>query len=593
MFPRGFGPRSSHRCPRVRGRGGGVPALRLGTRRQGPDRHRAPRRVGVPAGAHARVLRARRPHGRRLHRAGPGAPRRTASWSPGTRTRSAARPTSTTKPQFADRKKTKTIDGVAGHRLVHRGLHARRAEDVARQGTHPGDPPAQHALRRPVRGADAAGGHRPLASACPASCDREIGIYPETKHPTYFKSIGLALEPKLVDTLNRNGLNRRSAKVYVQSFEVGEPQGAQQVACACRWCSWSTAPARRTTSSRPVTSAPTPTWSPRPVCARCATYADGIGPTKDLIIPRDANGFLQAPTTLVQDAHKAGLIVHSWTFRNENSFLPADFRSSTDPAAYGRAFEEYDLFFKQGIDGVFADNPDTAVKPRSSASQCERAVPVEQPALLEQGPHALTEPVGLFQVRVAGQDELAIPMEWYSSTRSATSDATSPAPFPLHHARVRHRPTGSGRSPARERHGSIRRAAPTSVAGQRTDAPCPAPSRPRPGPARRAASRRTPSFRRGVAADRVQPDAEPDRAIGQRPHPRDLLRHVGRRFAPGQELATCGRDRQRGIGRAAEVDRRNGSGAASASRPHLVAPWTCTASRSRSRARPGGSSVRS
>ena len=87
-----------------------------------------------------------------------------------------------------------------------------------------------------------------------------------------------------------------------------------------------------------------------------------IGATKDRIIPRDAAGFLQQPTTLVQDAHKARLIVHSWTFRNENSFLPADFRSSADPAAYGRAFEEYDLFFQQGIDGLFADNPDTAVE---------------------------------------------------------------------------------------------------------------------------------------------------------------------------------------------------------------------------------------
>ena len=92
------------------------------------------------------------------------------------------------------------------------------------------------------------------------------------------------------------------------------------------------------------------------------SYADGVGLHKDLIIPRDAAGFLKQPTAVVKDAHKVGLAVHSWTFRNENSFLPADFRSSADPAAYGRAFEEYDVFYKTGIDGLFADNPDTAIE---------------------------------------------------------------------------------------------------------------------------------------------------------------------------------------------------------------------------------------
>ena len=49
---------------------------------------------------------------------------------------------------------------------------------------------------------------------------RDIGLYPETKHPTYFQDIGLPLEPRLVDVLTRAGLNRHGAKVYVQSFEV-------------------------------------------------------------------------------------------------------------------------------------------------------------------------------------------------------------------------------------------------------------------------------------------------------------------------------------------------------------------------------------
>ena len=93
-----------------------------------------------------------------------------------------------------------------------------------------------------------------------------------------------------------------------------------------------------------------------------ARYADGIGVAKARIVPLDAAGRIQPPTTLVPDAHRAGLIVHAWTFRNENSFLAADFRVGTDPAAYGSAFAEYALFLAQGVDGLFSDNPDTAVE---------------------------------------------------------------------------------------------------------------------------------------------------------------------------------------------------------------------------------------
>ncbi|TWP53048.1 glycerophosphodiester phosphodiesterase [Lentzea tibetensis] len=192
---------------------------------------------------------------------------------------------------------------------------------------------------------------------------REIGIYPETKHPTYFKSIGLALEPKLVDALNRNGLNRRSAKVFVQSFEVGNLKElnrqlrvpiVQLINAAGAPYDFVAGGDKRTYSDM-ITPAG---------LKEIATYADGIGATKDRIIPRDPAGFLQQPTSLVKDAHRARLVVHAWTFRNENAFLPADFRSSVDPAAYGRAFAEYEVFFKQGIDGLFADNPDTAVEAR-------------------------------------------------------------------------------------------------------------------------------------------------------------------------------------------------------------------------------------
>jgi glycerophosphoryl diester phosphodiesterase len=194
---------------------------------------------------------------------------------------------------------------------------------------------------------------------------RDIGIYPETKHPTYFQDIGLPLEPKLVDALNRNGLNRRDAKVFVQSFEVANLKAlnrslrvplVQLINASGAPYDFTKAGDKRTYDDLVKPAG----------LKEVATYADGIGPSKDRIIPRDAAGFLAAPTTLVKDAHAVRLVVHPFTFRNENTFLPADYRSSADPVAYGRAFDEYAKFFATGIDGLFSDNSDTAVEARST-----------------------------------------------------------------------------------------------------------------------------------------------------------------------------------------------------------------------------------
>ena len=100
-----------------------------------------------------------------------------------------------------------------------------------------------------------------------------------------------------------------------------------------------------------------------------ARYADGLGPDKTQIVPRDAQNRLLAPTSLVNDAHRAGLQVHPYTFRPENNFLAADHRegNAAHPEflrARGNQPAELKLFFKLGVDGVFADNPDTAVAVR-------------------------------------------------------------------------------------------------------------------------------------------------------------------------------------------------------------------------------------
>lgn len=97
-----------------------------------------------------------------------------------------------------------------------------------------------------------------------------------------------------------------------------------------------------------------------------ARYADVVSPSKGYIVPRDASGRSLAPTSFIRDAHAAGLDVVAYTFRNENAFLPAELRSDADPADYGRAIEEYEQFFKLGIDGVFSDNPDTAKAARDA-----------------------------------------------------------------------------------------------------------------------------------------------------------------------------------------------------------------------------------
>jgi glycerophosphoryl diester phosphodiesterase len=194
---------------------------------------------------------------------------------------------------------------------------------------------------------------------------REIGIVPETKHPTYFRKLGLPLEPGLVNTLNRNGLNHFGAKVVIQSFEVGNLVALRREVRVdiVQLTSATGAPFDFTVSGDKRTYADITS----PAGLRdVAKYANWLGPDKNQIIPRNAAGFLQAPTSLVSDAHKAGLRVMPYTFRNENNFLPADFRSSANPAEYGNAFGEYQKFFATGIDGLFSDNSDTAIEARGS-----------------------------------------------------------------------------------------------------------------------------------------------------------------------------------------------------------------------------------
>ncbi|HYQ91432.1 MAG TPA: glycerophosphodiester phosphodiesterase [Candidatus Competibacteraceae bacterium] len=199
---------------------------------------------------------------------------------------------------------------------------------------------------------------------------RVIGLYPETKHPSYFCAIGLPLEQALVDILHANGYRGPAAPVFIQSFEVTnlkrlaaltELPLIQLIEAGGKPYDF-----RAGGDSRSYADLITPAG-----LAEIATYAQGIGPDKNLFVPRDAQQRLLPPTSLVNDAHRAGLWVHPWTFRSENYFLPAHLRRGDpmDPTylrQQGDAEAEYRLFFALEVDGVFSDFPDVAVRVRNS-----------------------------------------------------------------------------------------------------------------------------------------------------------------------------------------------------------------------------------
>jgi glycerophosphoryl diester phosphodiesterase len=205
-----------------------------------------------------------------------------------------------------------------------------------------------------------------LVKAEEARTGRRIGLYPETKHPTHFRELGLPLEEPLLAALSRAGYTRRSDPVFIQSFEAGNLEalrprtdlGLIQLMAA------EGGPADRTGTSYRKMLAPAGLKA-------LARHVDGIGVEKALVIPRDGDGRLAAPTSLVADAHAAGLKVHVWTFRPENHFLPAEFRSSEDPVQRGKAPEEIRAFLAAGIDGLFSDSVPDAVAARASRKDAQ------------------------------------------------------------------------------------------------------------------------------------------------------------------------------------------------------------------------------
>lgn len=194
---------------------------------------------------------------------------------------------------------------------------------------------------------------------------RKVGIYLETKHPTYHDAIGLALEEKLLAVLNSNGFADPS-RVFIQSFEVHNLQLLNTLTDLPLVQLYGD-------SGRPydyVVSGNTQTYDELATAsglAFVASYADAVGPHKGRVIPV-VGAALGAATSFVDDAHAENLLVHPYTFRSENYFLPIGLRSSADTAAYGDYAAEYAAFFAAGIDGLFTDNTDHAVQARKLAA---------------------------------------------------------------------------------------------------------------------------------------------------------------------------------------------------------------------------------
>jgi glycerophosphoryl diester phosphodiesterase len=206
-----------------------------------------------------------------------------------------------------------------------------------------------------------------LAKALEKVTGRKIGIYPETKHPTYFDRLGLSLEKPLVKILHKNGYEGKRDRVFIQSFEISNLKKL-----------------RHMTNIPLVQLFGGPTGRPFDVAdaggtltyaqmataeglAEIATYADGVGPEKSYVIPR-VLGILDPAnaTDFVGNAHAVGLEVHPYTFRVENAFLPINLRIGTDPNARGNLEAEIRAYLDAGIDGFFTDNSDVGVKARDA-----------------------------------------------------------------------------------------------------------------------------------------------------------------------------------------------------------------------------------
>ncbi len=258
-------------------------------------------------------------------------------------------------PEFADRKTTKTIDGQSLTGWFTEDFTLAELKTLRAKERLPQLRPANTAYDGqwdvPTLDEIIA-----LVKRREQETGRRIGLYPETKHPSHFRALGLPLEERLVATLAKAGYDGADDPVFIQSFEVDNLKrlNAMTELPLIQLMASVAGPPDQPGVTYAAMSTPEG-------LAEIALYADGVGLEKAMVIPRTADGRLAAPTRIVADAHAAGLKVHAWTFRRENYFLPAEFKAGDSPVAVGKVGAEIKAFLATGIDGLFSDNVAEAV----------------------------------------------------------------------------------------------------------------------------------------------------------------------------------------------------------------------------------------
>ncbi|WP_030373606.1 glycerophosphodiester phosphodiesterase [Streptomyces rimosus] len=263
-------------------------------------------------------------------------------------------------PEFADRRTTKTVDGVKLTGWFTEDFTLAELKTLRAKERIPGT--RQHntlydgvwdvpTFEEVLKWADREGRKR----------GRRIWLHIETKHPTYFRKLGLGLEERLARLLRTYGRHRKNSPNFLQSFEPSSIQRLGKLVDCPKVVLLGTLKDRPwdfEVAGDPRTTADLV----KPAGLKwIAGFAEGIGPDLTVILPRTKDDKLGKPTSVVRDAHAAGLVLHPYTGRNENTFLPADFRRGTDPNAYGDALGYFKKCLATGIDGLFSDNCDTAL----------------------------------------------------------------------------------------------------------------------------------------------------------------------------------------------------------------------------------------
>ncbi|NYJ00352.1 glycerophosphoryl diester phosphodiesterase [Nocardioides thalensis] len=265
-------------------------------------------------------------------------------------------------PEFADRKKTKTIDGRQFTGWFTEDFTLAELKTLRAEERIPADRP-QNTQYNGLYEVPTLEEVLTLVDELEAETGRTIGVAPELKHSTYFDSIGLSMEEPLVETLAEFDLDEADSAVAIQSFEVTNLKDLNGMTDAplVQLLDGSGGPADLAGSGVTYESMLT-----KKGIKRISKYADWLSPYKLWVIPRTATGELGEPTGVVATAHKAGLPVVIWTMRAENKNLPTECRVGADPIAIGDLACEVHAYLDAGVDAFFTDHPDLGVAARDA-----------------------------------------------------------------------------------------------------------------------------------------------------------------------------------------------------------------------------------